>query len=910
MDSTSSSPRGEAAPSRCGSGSTPRASTGTSASAKNISLPIVEAHAGALTASSSHKCTSTGANGHARVGRNAWQSGHAKIKHSRAGFWRAIALIAVHVLIVAHVIQWLVMGMTLSPLEPSESMQTLRSGVVNAGFVLFTIAIVSTLVLGRFFCGWGCHVVAMQDLCAWLMMKLGVKPKPFRSRVMIYMPLALALYMFVWPVAHREVIRPVFGDEFGRLPSWLGQSEPLPSLKTEFFVQDFWATFPSWQVAIPFLFVIGFAIVYFLGSKGFCSYGCPYGGFFAPSDLIAPGKIRVNQNCHQCGHCTAVCTSNVRVHEEVRDFGMVVDPGCMKCLDCVSVCPNDALYFGIGKPTVLAKPREGTETAKARRARAKASREARFDMTRAEDWLISLVFVAMFLAYRGMLNEVPMLMAVAMAAIGAFLVHKLYRCLRDPSVRLQNLQLRVKGKWTAWGRVYAIVTLVAIATAAWSGVVRTHVWLANEAYAKVQTPWAVTLRDDYAPSPTEAALARQAIRWYTRGSLWSSPRGWPAGVVAEVTPIGWSLSGEEQSRLAHLHAIIGDLNAASAWLEHQVSQGQPSDALVFQVASLRKRLSPPKDAQEAQTKRRAFFESALDKHPYLDQVRAQLAAMDIEAGERKRALDRWQQPLSDRQVRTSALFGAASTHALLGENTEALALLARVGEDHRSTSDELLTQARMTAALGKTDQARTIIEQAAATQTTRGGPKAAAASALLDLGLADQARTLAGDAAQAAAKVGPHAGKGATLRQAGLVLLQTGQEAEGLRMLERSIDALGFDAWELQAASTQLAQLGLEANLPALLKLGMKGLESGRALQPDAPTLLHDLAQVYYAAGERDKAVSAMQAAAETGRTSPLLAERYAELLSEVGRTDEARKWADEARKRRDLLKKPADTRP
>ena len=25
--------------------------------------------------------------------------------------------------------------------------------------------------------------------------------------------------------------------------------------------------------------------------------------------------------CEHCGHCTVVCTSNVRVHEEVRDFG-------------------------------------------------------------------------------------------------------------------------------------------------------------------------------------------------------------------------------------------------------------------------------------------------------------------------------------------------------------------------------------------------------------------------------------------------------------------------------------------------------------------------------------------------------------------------------------------------------------
>ena len=27
--------------------------------------------------------------------------------------------------------------------------------------------------------------------------------------------------------------------------------------------------------------------------------------------------------CEGCGHCTAVCSSNVRVHAEVRDFGLV-----------------------------------------------------------------------------------------------------------------------------------------------------------------------------------------------------------------------------------------------------------------------------------------------------------------------------------------------------------------------------------------------------------------------------------------------------------------------------------------------------------------------------------------------------------------------------------------------------------
>ena len=41
----------------------------------------------------------------------------------------------------------------------------------------------------------------------------------------------------------------------------------------------------------------------------------------------------------------------------VRAYGMVVDSGCMKCRDCVSVCPNDALYYGFGPLPIFARAR-------------------------------------------------------------------------------------------------------------------------------------------------------------------------------------------------------------------------------------------------------------------------------------------------------------------------------------------------------------------------------------------------------------------------------------------------------------------------------------------------------------------------------------------------------------------------
>jgi polyferredoxin len=151
-------------------------------------------------------------------------------------------------------------------------------------------------------------------------------------------------YMFVWSTAYRYFTGPP-------------NQALVPQFTNHLVTRDFWATFPPASVAVPFLFVCGFMTVYFLGSKGFCTYACPYGGFFGLADQLSPGKIRVTDACNECGHCTATCTSNVLVHVEVKKFGMVVDPGCMKCMDCVSVCPNQALYFGFGKPTVAGRHR-------------------------------------------------------------------------------------------------------------------------------------------------------------------------------------------------------------------------------------------------------------------------------------------------------------------------------------------------------------------------------------------------------------------------------------------------------------------------------------------------------------------------------------------------------------------------
>ncbi len=517
-----------------------------------------------------------------------------KVAKSRMSKWRAGVLIAVHVLMLAHLAQWLWSrehgsGRTIAPVEPSESMYTIEVGTINAGFVFFALALLATFIFGRFFCGWGCHIVALQDLCSHIMNKVGVRPRPLRSRALLMAPTLLALYMFVWPTFKRVVLLPVERFTMERwgwmFPEWLIELPRVehPGFVNAFVVKDYWHTFPSeWYIIVPFFFTVGFAAVYFLGNKGFCTYGCPYGGFFAPMDKVSLGRIVVNDNCEGCGHCTAVCTSNVQVAQEVRDFGMVVDPGCMKCLDCVSVCPNDALSFSFARPAVLARPR--TDEAK----EGKIKRPA-WDLAWWQDILLLALVIGLFIGFRQMFNKIPLLMAGGMALIGGFGAWKLATLVTQPNVRLQSLQLKLRGRLKPWGAVFAVLAAAYLAWGAWGLTIRAIQFRANAWDLEVRTPAELVFSPGYTPTEQDKANAQRAIRLYT---ISDGPRH---------GGFGWNHAVPQNLRLAWLYAVAGDLESSERYLRRAIEIGEPpSSQAVFQYGQILSLLGKsPEDVRAA-----------------------------------------------------------------------------------------------------------------------------------------------------------------------------------------------------------------------------------------------------------------------------------------------------------------------
>lgn len=509
------------------------------------------------------------------------------IRKSKNARRRAIVLATVQLLIIFHIGLWVLSkkfgwfgGKTITPIEPSESMEFSKYGVINAGLIFFALALLSTLILGRWFCGWGCHVVLLQDLCGWVMKKCGVRPRAFRSRFLMYVPLLLAIYMFILPAVHRWGLVPLDAS----LTESLGENHalvqairissgalgfPLPyhhmppwQVTTHLTTSDFWKTFATYGVAIPFLFVCGFAVVYFLGSKGFCTYGCPYGGFFAPVDRLAPARILVTDACEGCGHCTAVCTSNVRVHEEVREYGMVVDPGCMKCLDCVSVCPKDALYFGFAKPALL---KGAAKSQKPRRI---------YDLTLGEEFAFAGIFLGSFLAVRGVYGLVPMLMAAGIAGIVTFLTWKSWRMLRDPSVTFHTWQLKLKGAIRPAGWVFASASVLATLLTIHSGVVNAALAAALSIDDKVVVaPHAPFTDDTSYLTPQIIRDADRAMRYYRVASIPSEG--------------GIALAPSQQFmvdlKIARLLTVKREFEPALALLKRSVARDGEHDALTSSI---------------------------------------------------------------------------------------------------------------------------------------------------------------------------------------------------------------------------------------------------------------------------------------------------------------------------------------
>ena len=240
--------------------------------------------------------------------------------------FRITSLVGIHLLILAHIYYF--GDKIIGSLDFQEFFHSfIKFGIINAGVVLVILAFFTTLIFGRFFCGWACHFGAIQELAWWLLNKMGITPKTVNSSLVTILPLFILLNFYIAPNLTQAL------------------NSPWEGIALNLGIPEIGAFLPGFIIGTLTFVVDGFLIVYFLGRKGFCRYLCPWGAFLKLPNSLAMFKVRNAGGCIESGNCTSNCPVGIDVSYEINNYDKVTNTNCTSCMICTEGCPSSALSY-------------------------------------------------------------------------------------------------------------------------------------------------------------------------------------------------------------------------------------------------------------------------------------------------------------------------------------------------------------------------------------------------------------------------------------------------------------------------------------------------------------------------------------------------------------------------------------
>ena len=258
------------------------------------------------------------------------------------------------------------------------------------------------------------------------------------------------------------------------------------------------------------------------------------------------------------------------VHKEIQVYEKVVDRGCMKCLDCVSVCPNDALSFSMTKPQFLTKALP--EKKKPRKT---------YDVTGGGELALWGMALLVFFSMRGVYGLFPLLLSLGLAGSFAFVFWKAWRLLRDRQVSFHGRPLRHAGKLRPAGMVWLGAAALCLCVTLHSAWMQTVQFRAKDTVQEIS----MELGLGKAPGDVREKIDRALEDHRTLQGFW---RG-GAGLLHNP---------EVDLQIAWLSVLIGDRETAGRHLDRAVETFRTRESTVLQAAELYKDIGKPLTAGE------------------------------------------------------------------------------------------------------------------------------------------------------------------------------------------------------------------------------------------------------------------------------------------------------------------------
>jgi hypothetical protein len=255
----------------------------------------------------------------------------------------------------------------------------------------------------------------------------------------------------------------------------------------------------------------------------------------------------------------------------VRDFGAVMDPNCMKTMDCIAACPNDALSFGFGRPAAFTR-----ERAHGRKSRIGVP-------TWPEELLLGVAYAFGFFATHSLYGRFPFLLALGFGMIAAFGILSAKRLLQRADYRLGGRSLKHGGRLTPRGMAHLLLIVAGAGLLGHSLWIQQHRRARDAAFAETNAYRGLWLQGGFPLDriPVEAHVAMDVAaveaRWLRqhgllREDLDSFVLGWQQ--LFEGSAPGLERAFEE---VLELRPGFGEVQLQYAFF--LMNMGRPVDAL-------------------------------------------------------------------------------------------------------------------------------------------------------------------------------------------------------------------------------------------------------------------------------------------------------------------------------------------
>jgi polyferredoxin len=188
--------------------------------------------------------------------------------------------------------------------------------------VILALLLLSTLLLGRIFCGHACPIGALEELISIINFKSSIKaqknnklhldiPNKITNIIRWIFVGFIVILSLIWTISILQILNPFLGFSFIKNPYALA-------------------------LFLPLIMLIVVAVTSFFIYRPWCRLMCPFGTIASITSRFSLYKYARTEDCNECGLCEKICPTQEASKESKKGE-------CYFCNRCINVCPENAI---------------------------------------------------------------------------------------------------------------------------------------------------------------------------------------------------------------------------------------------------------------------------------------------------------------------------------------------------------------------------------------------------------------------------------------------------------------------------------------------------------------------------------------------------------------------------------------